>query len=270
MGSRVRIAINIFVVIAILGYGIYSVVLQSNRQQERTIKQIHATVKDSAEVKFLSAAEIRDIIEDSISVVSKLAEEVSLPDIERLVRANEYVDSAQVYSTVDGVIEVLVTQRRPLFRVISESGYDFYVDSLYTIFRPIDGYPLDVPIITGRVDFEFDRDFYGKLSLKNHPNSIQNIKKLRNFVDALSSDEFLQNLISQVYIKDVKRWGGISAIDLQLFSWQSGAVIEFGGLDNIVDKLHRVKTIFSEAYNYAKLDSAKVIDVRFDGQVVVK
>ncbi len=269
MTKRTKTYINIIITLVIVAYLIFSLVLCSRQEQQRSYSGIEVTVLDSSEARFLSASAVCDIVDDSLSVISRSISEVSVQDIEQFLRGNEYIDSVEVYSTLDGVVKIRITQPEPLFRIISEQGYDFYVDSLYRVFRPVKDYSVGVIKISGDLAFDFGIDYYGKLSVKKHPNSMQNIKKLRNFVDALRSERFLQGVISQIYVSESVDSERITKFNLRLVAYQSTAVIEFGDLEDIAHKLRKLVILFSDAYKYASLDSAKVIDLRYRDQIVV-
>ncbi len=65
------------------------------------------------------------------------------------------VHTAEVYTTVDGALNVRVTQRTPLFRVINKAGESFYVDTEGGHMPLSQHYTARVPILTGNITTSF-------------------------------------------------------------------------------------------------------------------
>ncbi len=194
--------------------------------------------------------------------------EVDVYAVERLVAENPYISQVQAYTTVDGVLRVRLWQHHPLYRILSEEGLDCYVDSTLTLLPPCAHYVAHVPVISGRVPLDTE---------KNSGPDKELLQNLLNFVGMVRHDPFLRALVVQIYrAEDGELW--------LLPRVGSAQVIRFGDLDfggertrvvggglTVEQRLDKLSKFYRGSFSdgWWKRHTGGVIDLRFRGQVVV-
>lgn len=256
----------ITIVVLLLAYFVFTIVMVVLRRDDLPVAALKVVVLDSAEVRFLNKTSIERLVQDSVlSSVSKI-EDVDLERIESLLESNLYVQDVVVASNMEGEVVVTLSQRYPEFRVVTQNGYNFYVDSTLRVLKPVAGYYPNVIILTGELNFGFGVDFFGDIDEKKDNNDVENLKKLSNFVGNINNDSYLGDLISQIYLKN----GGGGEIEVEIIPSVGRALVLFGGLDMAEKKLQKLSYLYRRAYSYAGLDTAREVDVRFSNQILTR
>lgn len=266
MGRKVKIALNIAALLAIVGYMTVTIIAADNHSDMVRFSRLDVTIVDSADIGFVTHDTVERLVLGSVAAIGHPLSNIHLGDIEERLEANQYVDSVEVSSSIDGVIKVRLRQRRPIMRVLSENGYNFLVDSALNIMRPTDTFHPKVPIISGVPCFGFSPDFYGRLDRKKYAVDAENLKKLINFVQIVASDEFLDRLCAQIFVA----CRGINIMEVEIVPTMGRSTIKVGELNDSFDKLNKVKAFYRSAYSYAGLDTAQVVDIRFKDQILVR
>lgn len=78
---------------------------------------------------FIGRVEIDDMItQTSGNLVGLKLHNIDIHKIENVLKANPYIQAAKVYADMDGVINVRISQREPVLRIINLTNQDFYID----------------------------------------------------------------------------------------------------------------------------------------------
>ena len=102
----------------------------------------------------------RWIAQSGIPTVGVAIGEVDLVGIESVIRSNGFVSRANAYTTHDGVLHVVVSQRKPLLRLLVD-GYDCYVTQEGFAFPAPGKLSVYVPVITGTYRPPLERGYVG-------------------------------------------------------------------------------------------------------------
>ncbi len=266
MSRRAKIVINICVTLFALGYFVVSIVAVASRNKSVEFSALNIDIKNSKDVSFLSNSDVERLIFDSVAKLGMRLKSIPLGVLETVLENNNYVESANVFSSIDGTINIELTQRVPCFRVLTENGYDFYVDSSMVILKTRNGYYPKVITVSGKPCFDFDTSFYGELNGKNSDRDVDNLKKLFNFVEYIKKDSYLKDFTSQIYLFCNNK----GEFEVEIIPSIGSLTVLFGSIVDSKSKLDRLSHFFRTSYRFAHLDSAKVVDVRFNPQILVR
>lgn len=261
MSSGRGVLKNFLVATMLLAYIVVSIMVVTDRRSVARLERVAVAVLDSVDECFVTASVVDSLIGSS-TLIGKQIDQVDLFAIENIVSAQPYVAWCNVSSDIRGIITIRLTQRMPIVRMISESGYDFYMDSTLHVLKPDPICHKNVPIVSGNLKFGFTDDFYGELDQKNSAKDIEYLKKLINFVEFIDADEFLRDFVMQIYVEADR--------NIVIAPRLGSSVIAFGGLADFSDKLSKVKAFYMQCYGTSALDSVKRVDVRYAGQVIIK
>ena len=199
----------------------------------------------------LSKADISRMVKTADSeITKKKLDEINSEVIEKEVEKNPAVLKAEVYKVVakdttsyKGILTVRVKHRRPVVRIMSESG-SYYLDKFGNKIPISTSYTANVLVATG-----YFTEKYAK-------------KQLLPFILFVENDEFWKAQIEQVQIEK----NG----DVILTPLVGDQIIELGKLTDFREKLRNMKAFYSQVLannNWNKYDR---ISLKFKNQVVAK
>lgn len=85
---------------------------------------------------------------------------VDLVGVENVIRSNGFVERANAYTTHDGVLHLVVSQRKPLLRLLVD-GYDCYLTREGFVFPAPRRSSVYVPVVTGEYRPPLERGYVG-------------------------------------------------------------------------------------------------------------
>lgn len=245
--------------IILAGYFVFAITAFNNPEPlvKKCVK-VNIDVADDNTNGFLDAKEIKSILKkNGIYPLGKELEDVSLRMIENTLKRSPFVNTAECSQTLDGHVQITVTQRSPIVRVKSIDGSDYYIDENGGI-MPQSKYISDLIIVTGHVTKTFAQ------------NSI------RPFVQTIMKDEFWRNQIVQVNVLEnlgievVPRVGNhivfVGYLPAETdASKQEKEIIQF-----TQDKFDRLEKFYKHGLSVVGWNKYQRIDVQFNNQIICK
>lgn len=259
---------------AILVYLLLSSRYTRERKQQRPCREVRVVVLDSAERGFITPAMVRGwFASEKIPLVGRELSSINTLELERFVRRRGYVRSARVYASIDGVLTIEIAQRKPVMRFNTDDGYNFYVTD--------DGYVLPqqrqfscyVPIVTGRFELPFPRDYVGPLDSlagggeKKVEKNYLFLAKLINFVKFVGYDDFWNAFIVQIRVNgaDPQTEG---EPQVEIVPRAGDQVIALGGIDAYEQKLDKLMSFYRKAVLYEGWDRYRYVNLKYKDQIV--
>lgn len=262
MSRTAAIILNITITLAVVAYLTLAGILWSDKQSQNRCKKVKLEIIDRSEYGFVNDSVVNSwLAKASIKPIGTPVSEIDIYGVESTLKKHLFVDSVEVYVTMDGTMEVKLSQSIPQVRVMTDFGYDFYVDSELRILPIESHFRADIPIISGGARFGFSPQFFGQLNEKNHQMDREYLKKIINFVGFISADEFLQNLIVQIYVNDMG--------DIELIPRIGEQVILFGRVEDCGEKFLKLKKFYQKSLSQQWWLTAKTINLKYKNQVIV-
>ncbi|HSD06973.1 cell division protein FtsQ [Flavobacterium sp.] len=180
------------------------------------------------------------LIENKESVSTIRKDRLDLNKLEQVLNAQEMIEKADVYVSIDGVLKAVVKQKTPIARVFNDEG-SFYIDSEGNKMPLSPNFTARVPLVSGEIN------------KKNNKNLFKLFK-------IIYDDAFLRKNIIGIQIMP----NGSLLMQNRNYNYQ----IDFGGLINIEQKFKNYKAFFQKVSLDSSLYKYKKIDLRFTEQVV--
>lgn len=227
------------------------------RKKSSAVKEI------LVDITHLSDGESDFIKEKDIQLIIKRAFEADLSQskvgavdvkrVEAVLETDPFVENAEAYIDASSNLNIKITQREPILRVIDNNGLNYYLDK-NGIRMPLSKYfSARVPIVTGAVpphvnDFLL-RKKYG-------------LKDVFLLVQRLNADLFFAPMIQQIVMD--------ASGEFTLIPILGDQKIRIGTLDDLDEKLERLKTFYKEAMPYEGWKTYRSISVKYKNQIVCK
>jgi cell division protein FtsQ len=227
--------------------------MRRNRSEVRNIVVNMVHLPDGND--FIKEKDIREILRKGLDRDLENARlgQVDVARVEEMLNADPFVLKSETFVDANNDLNIKIQQREPLFRVIDNSGQNYYVDKSGARIPMSKYYSARVPIVTGAVP-GYVNDF-----LKRQNYGLKNIYDLVNRINA---DEFFAPMIQQIYLD--------ANGDFTLIPVLGDQKIRIGTLENLDEKLERLKTFYREAMPYEGWKKYASISVKYKNQIVCK
>jgi len=202
---------------------------------------------------FIDRQEVDKILQaDSHTLVGRRMENINIHDLQKRLRANPFIEFAKVYADMDGVINVEVSQRQPILRIINRYDQDFYVDQ----------HGLKIPLsanFTARVlaaNGYIDELFANRVDTLHTSLGME----LYKTADYIRHDSLWDAQIAQIYVNKDR--------EIELIPRVGNNRILLGNADSLDIKFRNLLAFYKKALPQVGWDAYKTINIKYPNQVV--
>jgi cell division protein FtsQ len=240
--SIFKTILKLLVFLGLAGYLVYALVGINRPKESPLCTGLDITIDEELCSDFINEREIRDLLEaKKLYPEGKVLEEVDLTQLEEVLSASPYIADVLCFKTSEGRIAIKVTPRVPVLHVINNSGEDYYIDNCGgTMHRG--QHTMDLPLMTGNAPIATSGSLYYNLG------------------NYLRHDSYWNREIQEIHISD--------AGEIELTPRVGDFIILLGDTSKIDDKLSRMRTFYTEGLDKVGWNRYKVINLKFDGQVI--
>ncbi|MBP3426316.1 MAG: hypothetical protein J6K81_06335 [Rikenellaceae bacterium] len=133
-----------------------------HKTAEIKVDSIRVVITDADRLSSVTEPLVRSwVARSGVKTLGENITDVNVAELQRFVGDQVLVKKANVYVDMNGVLSVEVSQHKPVARVKTSNGYDFYLTDEAWILPPTTSYAAHVPLITGNVNLMFPTKYYG-------------------------------------------------------------------------------------------------------------
>lgn len=241
----------------VIGGGmLFLLIAAMGRQKKETCKGYVITIEDDNKDIFLSKDSIRSALitaaHNNIKGVPKSM--INLQLMEKSLRKNTWVEDVQLYFDNHSVLQVEVSERKPVARIFTTAGKSFYIDN-NDHRMPLSGSNIaKVAVFTG---------FPEKQKWSKTDSAL--LKDIRTTAEYINTDPFWAAQVAQI---DIVQECGPACWEFEMTPVIGNHIVRLGDGDDIDKKLNRLFIFYQQVSSKAGFDKYQTIDVRFNGQVV--
>ncbi|MCB2221860.1 MAG: hypothetical protein KQI35_15830 [Bacteroidetes bacterium] len=196
-----------------------------------------------------------DVYKTYDSLIGKRISEIDQVEIEDFINQNNYVDNAEVFSTLTGHLKIKVTQKKPIIRIINNKGQHYYIDEKGTAMMVKSSYTTRLLVASGHIPATY-ADTINLIKNENFPV----LQDLYNLALHIRSNEFLEAQIEQIYVNEDQEYELIPKVGRQL--------IIFGDITDMEEKFDKLIVFYQKGMKKAGWDTYRTINLKFKDQVV--
>lgn len=238
-------------------YFVFSTILTKREQSELACKSIKVAIIDSAVNRFVTKEEIIDLLRiEGITPNESKLRHINQHTLECILSNRNAIRKSEVSYTRDGVLNVNITQRRPILRIETLNG-GFYMDETAYIFPFVRTFTSYVPVVSGSIPLNLMPGHRGRVK-----NNTEWAEGLKEFGLYLNKEEFWNSMVEQIYIDEK----GIVHLTPRVGEQE----IIFGHLDNIEYKFRKLYVFYQEVIPVEGWEKYRSIDLQFSNQIVCK
>ena len=181
--------------------------------------------------------------------------DIDVERVETVLEGQAFVADADAYVDDNMQLNISVTQRVPLLRVIAENGQNYYLDEDGVRMPLSESFTARVPVVSGNVVLWSDR------FMEEDGHQLKDLVELAHY---LRADEFLNALVEQIYVK--------TNGEFVLAPKVGDQVIHLGRYqtEKTRERLGRLKIFYREGLPYEGWRKYKSFDLRFSDQVIAR
>lgn len=226
------------------GYLVFSVFYFQEKPRDGICSKFEVEVGNSAtEDQFVDTEDILKFVkEKGLDPTGKQFKDINTNVIEEAILSNQLVKKANVFITNNGAVRVSIEERKPVLRVISDNGENYYVDNDGNKMPLSKRFTAYLPVATGSIKEEFAKT------------------ELYKFALFLHEDKFWNAQIEQIIVLPNK--------DIKLIPRVGDHQIILGDLSGYEKRLDKLMAFYENGLNETGWNKYSIINLKFDKQVV--
>ncbi|MBN1339011.1 MAG: hypothetical protein JXA03_06800 [Bacteroidales bacterium] len=197
------------------------------------------------------------------SLPGKKISDIDLMKLETSVNSVDCIRKADVFSSLQGDIVVRAEQRKPLIRVINNSGQSFIIDTEGWLMAHRPDHPVRLPVATGFIAGKYQKEVRLH-AFSDYAHSeicdTNDLEVIYHLAIEIASDSFLAAQIDQIFMNRKK--------EIEFIPKLGRHIIDFGDAADMKDKLRKLKTFYMHGLPDAGWNKYGRISVKFKNQVV--
>lgn len=228
--------------ILLAGYIVFAAITLCNKPADQVCKGVRLEIRDSLKTGYMATADIVTLLrQNGLDPTGLPIEEVSCRAIEKLLCDVPLIATSECYKTITGYVVVEVECRRPILRVIADSGDSFYLDDSGEVIEHI-ARPTYIPVATGHISRDFAR------------------QELLTLAQFLRADDLWNAQIEQIYVTPRE--------EIELVPRVGDHTIVLGRPGNYAYKFDKLRTFYEKGLSEVGWDRYSRINIDYNNQVV--
>ncbi len=241
---------------------IFLTIYVSKRQKQLVCKKINIEFNDNSDKKqYVDNKYITDFIKAD-SIIGKLLSKASMSKLEHKLKNNPYIKNAEVYKNINGTLNIEITQRIPILRIINSYNIGYYIDKS-GILMPISN-KLNKRVLVANGNISYVPSFDSLININSKQfdgdNSVIVLRDILTLTNFINSDKFWRAQIQQIYITNKN--------EIELVPLVGNHIIELGNVDMYKKKLGKLKIMYKKGFSSCGWNKYKTVSLKYNKQVV--
>lgn len=226
------------------GYLVFSIFYFQGKPKDGVCTSFEVEVKNgTADEQFVSTVDIVRYIKDKgLDPTGKQLKDINTNNIEEAILSNQLIKKADVFVTNNNAVRVAIEERKPVLRIISNTGENYYIDDEGNKMPLSRYFTANLPIATGAIKEDFAKTDLYKFALFLH------------------NDKFWNAQIEQIVV--------LPGQDIELIPRVGEHRIVLGDLNVYEEKLDKLLAFYENGLNQTGWNKYSIINLKFDKQVV--
>ena len=184
--------------------------------------------------------------------------QVNMIDVDSVLNAlnaNPWIINAEVALNLKEYLDVEVEECEPVVRVYGKNGKSVYIDNAGDVYPSNNQYVPRLLVVSG---IDFPTNALGNVSDEVYVNT--NLPQTFNLIKEVLNDNYAKSYVRQIHYDKKKKY---------IFSVNNtNIIVIFGDVNDIGEKLLKMKHFFDQMQGNPELDNYKEINLNYKNQVV--
>ena len=202
---------------------------------------IHIYFSQRVQFQLIKEKEITYLLnQKELNPIGRPLKKIRTESIEKLLRQNPLIKTAECHKTPSGLVHIKVHQRTPKFRIVGMES--FYVDTEKKWLPANPNFSAYVPIVSGRITKSMATG------------------EMFDFITYLEEHPFWNAQIEQIYVCD--------NLKIELVPRVGDYIISLGRLENHPSKLEKLRKLYLNGFATIGWNRYSRIDLQYKDQVI--
>ncbi len=254
-----RILLSLFVVILL----IVLIVCSNIYAGKINVSKVNIKVSYGMSDTIVLANNINESLKNEFGdFLQKQRKDIDQKKIESFLMQNPYIEQAQVYQTLKGVLNIDIKQREPIVRIYTLRNKEYYIDKFGKIILIDNNQLTDVVVASGNIDVNSSNleKNLDTIDIENKKGFDKTLSNIYYIALQLASDSILNYQIDQIYVPAKGNYELIPKI--------GNYIIRIGENKDLEEELIKLRYLYKEAFSRNGWDNYSMVDLRFRHQVV--
>ena len=234
-----RVNWNYIKLIVLLGVVVFLFAFASGRNANRNISKPHVKFIGENNLLITNETVSKLLIQNYGGVKNVPKETLVLNELEKALKSNPMIKTAEVYVAVNGKLNAEIEQKIPIARVSTNASY--YIDDEGSSMPLSKNYSARVPMVTGYVE-------------KN------NLKKVFKIARKINKDEFLKKHVFEIH-QDIN-------MNFYLRLRKCDFIVQLGDGEFLDKKINNLKAFYKQNQKNNTLNKYSQVNLQFENQVI--
>jgi cell division protein FtsQ len=233
------------------------------KNKDQVCNNIHINISDSINNRFVSKYRLYKLLTTGETpILGTRFGEINTSRLEESIESLPEVLNAEFYKTVNGVLHVEISQRKPLIRVMGDNIKGFYLDKEGEVIPLSDHYTADVIIANGKIPAYFSiRDIQNVHQFEGEEKERHAILlDLFDMALYFNENEFWKAQIEQVYVNQRDEFELVPRVGAHL--------IILGDAEGFAKKLKKLYALYHVGFDHVGWNDYEIINLKYKNQVV--
>lgn len=237
-------------------------VLNTNSKKIRhrvTCQKMQITILDSAYLGFVNKQDIKKLIDKEYGIyLGQRLDSVNLRKIETILKKKTSILSGEAYTTMDGILHIVISQREPAIRFKTKDG-GYYADEKGYIFPLHPAYKAPVRVIEGNIPLDVPEGYKGRAKTEAEQKWLCGAIELTRYIEA---DDYWEKGIREILVEN----NG----DLVLKPYSGKEKFVFGKPENVEKKFRKIEDYYKYIVPSKEEGYYSYVNVKYDGQIICR
>ncbi|MES2559084.1 MAG: cell division protein FtsQ [Bacteroidota bacterium] len=233
---------------------VVSLAFANKQENALTCKKVKVSILPQNELLFID----RDMVLTNIhptgsekAIIGNKIIELNIPLIETKLNHNDFIKTSEVFTDMNGELQINVIQRRPILRLLKADGSSYYIDDEGRKMPVSQAFTAHVPIASGNLFEEYKtRDTMRTLVGRE-------LHKIATYVD---KDAFWKAQIEQIFVT--------AESEFVLIPKVGDHTIVFGTGEDLEEKFEKLLLFYKEGLSRVGWEKYSTINLKYKNQIV--
>lgn len=251
MGQKIAPLFGLLVLLVLFGF-------VARHQVSSTCTGVDIEVRSAAQMFFIDRSDVyHQMVNAADSMEGRKMNDLDIRQIEQSIAEMPEVKEVDVFSTINGKLQVKVDLRVPVARIFHPNGNSFYLDEEGGMMPLSTKYTARVLAVNG---FIWETKIPADKEIPEVSIWEQQQKDIYRLAAYIEADPFWKAQIQQVYVDE--------NLEYVLIPRVGNYEIEFGKMNDIETKFRQLNAFYEQALSKSDWNKYKSINLKYKDQIV--
>ncbi len=235
-----------------------------NKEHDMKVcKSLDVEIVDRTKNHFIEKEDVLTLLNDKrANLIGEQLININRTELENIINNHPTINKAEVYFNHKGVLNIEVTQRKPIVRVINDNEESYYIDENGFLMPLSDKFSAHVLIANGNISEPY-HNYYTRNVLSKDDSINKSslvLKQIYKLADFIASDKFWNAQIQQIYFNEKN--------EIELVPRVGTHIILFGNIENYERKFKKLGAVYEHGFKEYGWNNYRLINLKYENQVI--